>query len=163
MEALINEVVLDVIDQPPPDRTAGIPAASTAAFRSLWRREPNIQGGVLGKYQAALDAVNKARDTEARKPFKDAKLVVHLRNHFMPFKPEWQDVDAEHHFERTLKRAKMVENQQPVRAPWFPNKALGAGLADWSCDITTRFANSWWKRIGVRGRFDTSFNQLLPP
>jgi hypothetical protein len=91
------------------------------------------------------------------------QLLIELRHHFMHYKPEWRDVDAEHHFEHALKRAKVVENQQPIGAPWFANKALGAGLADWSCDITTKFANSWWKRMGLKGRFDASFNQLPPP
>jgi hypothetical protein len=156
-------VVLDAIDQRPSTRIAGIPASSTPAFRTLWRRDRNIKGGVLGKYQAALDAASKTRYTETRNPFKNAQLVVHLRNHFMHYKPEWRDADDENHFERALKKANVVENQQPIAGHWFPNKALGAGLADWSCDVATRFANSWWNRIGLRGKFDASFNQLPPP
>jgi hypothetical protein len=91
------------------------------------------------------------------------QLIVELRNHFVYHQPEWRDVDAEHHFERALKKAGVVENQQPISGPWFSKKALGAGLADWSCDVTTRFATSWWKRIGLKGKFDASFNQLPPP
>ena len=52
--------------------------------------------------------------------------------------------------------------QQQIGAPWFPNKALGAGLAQWVCDSSARFANSWWNRIGLHRSYDASFNQLGP-
>jgi hypothetical protein len=29
--------------------------------------------------------------------------------------------------------------------------------------VTPRFAKRWWKRMGLRGEFDASFNQLPPP
>ena len=78
--------------------------------------------------------MGKRRYNETRLPFKSAQLVFDLRNHFVHFKPETQDIDAEHDFEKALKRAKVVENQQQIGAPWFPNEALGAGLAQWVCD-----------------------------
>ena len=60
LEALVNEVILDVVDPPaggPSARVAGIPvdAKTTAAFQKLWKNERRIKGGPLGKYQAALD------------------------------------------------------------------------------------------------------------
>jgi hypothetical protein len=90
------------------------------------------------------------------------QLVIELRNHFVHYKPEWQDVDAEHHFERLLKNANVIENQ-PIRVPWFPNKALGAGVAERACDISARFAKSWWRRMSLAGNYDASFNQLSTP
>jgi hypothetical protein len=78
LEALVNEVILDVFDPPaggPSARVAGIPvdAKTTAAFQKLWKpavadlgrqrnvlgplgkNERRIKGGPLDKYQAALD------------------------------------------------------------------------------------------------------------
>jgi len=162
LEALVNEVILGMLDaNGPTPRTAGIPHSIIPAFRQLWKQERRL--GIRGKYQEALSAVGKPQYDERRDPAKSARLVVELRNHFVHHQPEWRDVNAQHHFERALKRAGVAPNQQPLGPPWFTNKALGAGLAGWSCDVSTRFANSWWKRIGLRGRFDASFNQLPPP
>jgi hypothetical protein len=167
LEALVNEVILDVVDPPaggPSARVAGIPvdAKTTAAFQKLWKNERRIKGGPLGKHQAALDAVSKPRYDETRNPFKSAQLLFDLRNHFVHFKPETLDIAAEHDFEKALKKAKVVENQQQIGVPWFPNKALGAGLAQWACESSSSFAKSWWKRIGLRRSYDASFNQLDP-
>jgi hypothetical protein len=162
LEALVNDVVLDLVDpKGPTARTDGLPHSAIPAFHQLWKRERRL--GILGKYQRALSAVGKPQYDAKRNPAKGVQLLVDLRNHFMHHQPEWQDVDAEHHFEHALKRAKVVENQQPIGAPWFANKALGAGLADWSCDIATRFANSWWTRIGLKGKFDAPFAGLPLP
>jgi hypothetical protein len=162
LEALVNEVILDLVDQKgPTSRTAGLLHSAIPTFRQLWRRERRL--GILGKYQQALSAVGKPQYDERRDPAKSVLLVVELRNHFVHHQPEWQDVNAEHHFEVALRRAGVAPNQQPLGAPWFTNKALGAGLADWSCDVTTRLANSWWRRMGLRGRFDAPFDHLPPP
>jgi hypothetical protein len=153
-----------------PGRVEGIPTDTntTAAFQAIiWdsrrRRERRI--GTLVKYQEALDAVPRAnakRYTEDRDPYKSAKLLVDVRNHFIHFKPESQDVAVEHDLEMRLKKAKVVQNQQEIGSPWFLNKALGAGLAQWACESSSTFANSWWNRIGLRRSYDAAFNQLGP-
>jgi hypothetical protein len=162
LEALVNEVILGMLDASgPTPRTACIPPSTIPGFRQLWRRERRL--GIRGKYQEALFAVGKPQYDERRDPAKSMLLVVELRNHFVHHQPEWREVNAEHDFERALKRAGVAPNQQPLGPPWFTNKALGAGLAEWSCDVITRFAKSWWKRMGLRGGFDRSLNQLPPP
>jgi hypothetical protein len=125
LEALVNEVILDMIDTSgPTSRTAGISHSTIPAFHQLWRGERRL--GIRGKYQEALSAVGRHRYDERRDPAKSMQLIVDLRNHFVHHKPEWHDVDAEHHFEGALKKAGVVENQQPISGPWFSNKALGA-------------------------------------
>jgi hypothetical protein len=166
LEALVNEVIRDVNDAPAggtSGRVAGIRvnATRTAAFQELRRRERSIRPPTE-KYQRALDAVGKPRYSENRDPLKSAKLLFNLRNHFVHFKPETRDIADPHEFEIALK-PKIVENQQQIGVPWFPNKALGAGLAQWACDSSARFASSWWKRMGLRGSYDASFSQLPPP
>ena len=163
LEALVNEVIVDVVDRPAGGssaRVAGIPvdANTTAAFEQLLKNERKIKGGALGKYQAALVAVSKSKYDQTRDPFKSARLLFDLRNHFIHFKPETQDIAAEHDLEKRLKKAKVVENQQQIGVPWFMNKALGAGLAQWACESSSRFANSWWNRIGLRRSYDAAFD-----
>jgi hypothetical protein len=146
-----------------PIETNTIAAFQAIIWNSTQRRERRI--GTLVKYQEALDAVPRAkakRYTEDRDPYKSAKLLVDVRNHFIHFKPESQDIAVEHDLEMKLKKAKVVENQQEIGSPWFLNKALGAGLARWACESGSVFAKSWWGRIGLRGSYDAAFNQLGP-
>ncbi|MFZ3317749.1 hypothetical protein, partial [Mycobacterium sp.] len=60
-EALVNEVILDVIEPPqgkPSARVEGIPiSTATIPFKQLWRNERKLKP--LGKYQATLKAVNE--------------------------------------------------------------------------------------------------------
>jgi hypothetical protein len=126
VEALVNEVILDVIDPGgPSSRTAGIPPSTVSAFRQLWRREHRL--GIRGKYQEALQAVGKRPYDERRDPAKSLQLVIELRNHFVHYKPEWQDIDAEHYFERALKKAKVVENPATDWRPVVPEQSARRG------------------------------------
>ena len=137
LEALVNEVILELVDPPPGGASArveGIPtdANTIAAFRDIWRRERRL--GPLGKYQAALDAVPRAtarRYTETREPYKSAELLILFRNHLVHFQPKTRDIHTDHEFQERFRNAKIVENQQDIGLPWFPNKAIGAGLAQW--------------------------------
>jgi len=161
-DALVNEVILDVIEPPggvPSARVAGLPIDTTTitAFKKV-KKEPST----LGKYQQALAAAGKLPYTETRDPYKSALLLIRFRNHLVHFKPKTRDIHTDHEFEELFMKAKIVENQQDIGLPWFPNKALGAGLAQWACDSSWRFARSWWNRIGLRRSFDTAFDKLAP-
>jgi hypothetical protein len=161
LDALVNEVIRNVIDpEVPSAHVARIPTdtATIAAFKSVINNEPST----LGKYQKALTAAGKLPYTETRPPYKRAQLLLRFRNHLVHFKPKTRDIHVEHDFEAKFKNAKIVENQQDIGKPWFPNRALGAGLADWACETSFEFGKSWWKRIGLRRDFDASFNQLAP-
>ena len=133
LEALVNEVILDVVNAPaggPSARVAGIPvdATTTAAFQKLWKKERRIKGGPLGKYQSALDAVSKRRYDEIRDPFKSAQLVFDLRHHFLHFKPETQDIHAEHDFEKALKSQPTTDRRAVVPEQGARRWASAVGL-----------------------------------
>jgi hypothetical protein len=160
LDALVNEVILDVIDpEVPAAHVANIPTdtATIAAFRRALN-EPST----LEKYQKALTAAGKLPYTETRNPFKRAQLLLRFRNHLVHFKPKTRDIHVEHDFAARFKNAKIAENQQDIGLPWFPNRALGVGLADWACETSFQFGKSWWKRIGLRRDFDATFDQLAP-
>lgn len=153
LDALVNEVILDVIDpEVPSAHVASIPTdtATITAFRRVINNEPST----LDKYQKALTAAGKVPYTETRDPYKKAQLLLRFRNHLVHFKPKTRDIHVEHNFAAKFKNAKIVENQQDIGLPWFPNRALGVGLADWACETSYRFGKSWWKRIGLRRDFD---------
>jgi hypothetical protein len=171
LESLVNEIILDLIKPPPggpPARVQGISANAntTAAIKAIWnRRRP--QPSLLDKYKETLAAVGlnriKARPyTETRDPYRSAELLIQFRNHLVHFKPKTRDIHTDHEFEERFKKAKIVENQQNIGLPWFPNKALGAGLAQWACDSSDRFARSWWGRMGLHRPYDAAVNHGIP-
>lgn len=172
LDALVNEVIHGLIDPDGPStRVAGLPTDQPTidVFKGIvWdRRGRERRLGTLPKYRETLAAVAVNRATvrpfaKNRPPYKRADLLIRFRNYLVHFTPETQDIHTDHEFEVEFKNAGIVENQQDIGKPWFPNKALGAGLAQWACDSSSEFAESWWRRIGLRRSFDAAFNQLGP-
>ena len=167
MESMINEVILNAIDprtRANDPRLAHLSGTSVAALQQLWNKErPPKFLGLRKKYQDALLVTGKKPFTETRDPFKSADLVIQLRNSLVHYKPEWEDIDAEHKYERLLK-GKFPENTQPIAGPsWYPDKALAAGCADWVCDASVYFVKQWWQRMRLRGRYDLHYDDLETP
>lgn len=164
LETIVNEVFQDVADINTPDpRIDGIPSDGATKLRAFWKGSDTIeQSSALQKYQIALACVGRPLLADDQ-PYQDARMVIRLRNALIHFKPQWQAEDVEHELERKLK-GKFVENQQPVDARfWYPNKALGAGCAEWACVACTKLVAEWWNRMGLVRQYDANLHQWPTP
>ena len=101
-------------------------------------------------------------DTGAE-PYQSADVLIDLRNALVHFTPQWwhDDGTGEAKFVAAL-RGKLAgrENRQPIGEPWYPNKVLGAGCADWACGSAIAFARDWHGRMGLTHDFDQRY--LMP-
>jgi hypothetical protein len=172
LEAFINAVWQDAADSDPGEHTPltdGIPDDAMATMRELWtgKEQAERMMSVLSKYQVALVCAGHDRINQNAEPFQSADVLVDLRNELVHFKPRshWTDEDEDDaRFVRRLKSkiTRQRENRQPIGAPWFPNKALGAGCADWACESSIAFAKTWHQSMGLTHDFDATYLTSLP-
>jgi hypothetical protein len=166
LEALVNEVWQDAADTPADEanqRLAGLSAAAVARLRELWESERVEHSlSILDKYRVALVCADKPPLDTGRDPYASVGIAIRLRNALVHFKPQLQWHDEEHELEKRLK-GKFNENPLPLGHPWYPNKALGAGLAEWAWRSCRDFANEWWRQIGLERDYLTDFESWPEP
>lgn len=166
LEALVNQVWQDAADTPPDEtntRLAGLSDDAVGRLRELWQGE-NFERSVqpLDKYRVALVCADKPPLDKGRDLYRDVQSAIRLRNALVHFKPQLQWHDEEHQLEKQLKN-KFVENQLPLGDPWYPNKALGAGCAEWAWTKCRDFTDEWWKQMGLECDYLDDFNHWPDP
>lgn len=168
LEAHVNEVFADAADDNAVvrQRVRGIPEEAMNLLAQLWNG-PEVAAGdrlaILAKYQLALVACGKSRMAANRNPFQKAQKLVDLRNALVHFKPEWQEHDVAHKLEKKLKPAGFAENRLPVGYPWYPNKCLAAGCAEWACETSCDFVNDWRSKMGLVRNYEDDFADWASP
>jgi hypothetical protein len=170
LEAFINAVWQDAADSEPGKHTHytdGISDDAMATMRELWTGKEDAERivSLLGKYQVALVCAGHQRMDPGDEPFQSGDVLVKLRNVLVHFKPQWHWTDDDLKFVRRLKDkiTRELENRQPIGQPWFPNKALGAGCADWACESSIAFARTWHESMGLTHDFDATYLTSVPP
>ena len=170
LEAFVNAIWQDASEAEPGEHshyTKGIPDAAMATMRELWtgREQAERAMSLLGKFQLALVCAGHPRMDTGAEPYQSVDTLVLLRNALVHFKPEWWLDDADDTRLVSRLRHKITparENQQPVGEPWFPNKALGAGAANWACDGVIEFSRSWHQRLGLVHDFEGTYLINMP-
>jgi hypothetical protein len=161
IEAIVNEVFANVADwQPGRSGREGLADETVDTMRRLWNGPETVTGGppvrsesiekkfVLKKYQIALTAAGKAKMKTDRKPYKDANLLVILRNLLMHYKPPHWQGDKPDLIENELKN-KVPGNQLAPGGLWYPDECLGAGCAQWACTTCVEIVDTWWQTMGI--------------
>lgn len=166
LEALVNEVWCDVIDTKPGERNTrleGLPESGRELMRELWAKDGLERSlTVLQKYQLALGFSGHPRFDNGTDPYQNVNRLVRLRNALVHFMPETHDIDIEHKLEKQLKGV-FPDNPQLVGGPWYPNQALGAGCANWACEVSSKLADEWWRRMGLPGTYQTGMDGFPSP
>lgn len=152
LEAAINELYQDVADAHE-GYVASLDVDCKRIMSEFWDRTEGRNRSyvsLLDKYQNALTFLRKQQFKSGQKPYQDAALVVKLRNELVHYKPRSLGGDTEHTLARQL-RGKFDDNVLMTVSgnPWFPDKCLGHGCADWSVRSVFDFANDFFARIGV--------------
>jgi hypothetical protein len=152
MEAAINEIIKDVVDQHEP-YISPIPAGARTLIQAFWElteQKNRSSLSILDKYQIVLAFCGKGRFQTSTLPYQDADLVIKLRNELMHYKPETFGGEAEHKFLKLLS-SKFPRNPllKGSRNPYFPDHCLGSPCAAWVVVSTTAFADEFFKTLAI--------------
>ncbi|MBA0049081.1 hypothetical protein [Mycobacteroides sp. LB1] len=161
LEGFVNELFSDAADKPGGSpRTRGLTDRALEQMRELWKggAVPSDRISIIRKYQLALLCAGKSTFDLGRGPLQDVAALIELRNTLMHFNSESANtVDLQKSFVRVMDRA--GENQQPVGPPRFPNKVLGAGIAQWACDSASHLVDEWQERLGLEHDYRSELEQ----
>lgn len=164
IEAIVNEVFANVADwQPGHSGREGLADETVDTMRRRWNG-PTFSRycWVLKKYQIALTAAGKAKLDTGRQPYKDADVLVILRNLLMHYKPpQWQG-DKPVLIENELKN-KFPGNQLAPGGLWYLDECLGAGCAQWACTTCVEIVDTWWQTMGIGRPSNTALTDWPDP
>jgi hypothetical protein len=150
LEAMVNELFQDAYDGH--GGTIGSLSNNTLCLmKEYWRSmDQGERGRSLDKYQALLTFAGQPVMAEGAPPYQDAKLAVQLRNAIAHFRPQDLSADDPALMERRL-RGKFVDNRlmEWSTNPWWADKCLGWGCADWTLRAVAALTDHVVEAIGV--------------
>lgn len=167
LEATINELFADIADDTMVKIDSNLWQLEHKAISRLanfWKiaSQGKRHYSIIEKYQIALILTDKPKFDTDKNPYQDVSYLVKLRNALMHYKPEWiphlsetnrNEVD-QHKFEKMLK-VKFKENPMAgVGNPFFPDKCLGHGCAEWAVISSINFVDEFFSRLGLTPRFN---------
>jgi hypothetical protein len=149
LEALVNETFQDAADGNV-SRIAPLDYRCIELMGEFWNSPKGRRAGVLRKFQKALLLADRKQLNPDAAPYQDAKLLIDIRNRLVHFRPVWMTAGEETEEEAQVKD-KFAQNalMAGMGNPWFPDKCLGAGCAQWSWKTSLALADEWTKRLGI--------------
>jgi hypothetical protein len=155
-----------LIDAPIGARLASLDERCLAQMAEFWNATAAGSRYIeaLVKFQMALLFAGKPRLHPGTNPYQDAKLLVGIRNRLVHFRPAWHRRGEETTDERQL-RGKFPPNglMAGMGNPWFPDKCLGAGCAEWAWKSGRALADEWTERLGLPRPNQSDIGSWPPP
>jgi hypothetical protein len=163
LEAMINELFQDVADQARGGMqadynriiTAPFGPATRSAMVAYWEQtQEGRHGTALEKYGKLLKCARMAPLPD--RPRQDAKLLLDIRNGLLHFRPRdnFREGDGPR-LEQELTRRKVPPNPlvgPRIRAYW-PEHALGSGIARWGVEAALELANQTCSSVGIEAGY----------
>lgn len=159
LEGMVNEVLKDAHDDHL-SYVGPIPAEHRLLLRRYWKDNGDSEN-LFDKYNAALRLCGKEQFARGAQPLQDAILVNLIRNVLVHFKPDTAFADDPTKLERQL-RGKFEPAKHMINSanPFFPDKALGAGCAEWSVQSCRGLADEFCLRMGVVPNYQRVVDKL---
>lgn len=173
LESTINELYADAADEAyffSDERHEAL----LRIIRERWTNEKNFdRAPVLTKYQRILTIGEKPLFEDGDRAFDNIHDLIGIRNHLMHYKREWvvigdgrkQDSGEETtgaRFEKNLRKKFAINPLAAGNLPFFPDKCLGHGCAEWAVINSLIFCDEFFRRLelpapydGVRGEMAT--------
>lgn len=159
LEAMINEAFADASESEG-GCVQGLPIESRSKLAAMWAVPKTSKFAILDKFDVAHLLITGQGLDHSHHRWRNASWVVRLRNEFVHFEPSWQQ-----HGERSQKEQGKIERglkgvfaenaMAGTGNPFFPDKLLGYGCAEWSVRSVLGFADNFWASIGCQPPYQT--------
>jgi len=164
LEATVNELIHDISD----DETRSLKyrgnsspfiqnLANVSELSSMIR---NVRE-TLEKYNKMLELAQFSPFVRGSRPYQQASDVIKLRNELVHYKLVPQLAGANKvpiqsaHFIEKMMRKKFPENPLTGKGnPYFPDKCLGHGCAEWTVKSTMQFTDAFYSKIKMTPHYD---------
>jgi hypothetical protein len=165
MEAAVNELYQDAFDEhssylsPLSQETRNL----LADFWNMTEKENKSTISLLDKYQLALRFCGREPLSKGDSPYQEVESIVKIRNALTHYKPQSLGGDNVHRLEGRL-RGKFQENKLMSGSgnPYFPDKVLGRGCADWAVASARTFTDKFFSEIEVVPNYQrVNFNENI--
>jgi len=171
LECTINELYADAAD----DACSFGDEKKEALLRIIrekWNNRKNFdRAPLITRYQKILGIAKKPSFDETSPVFSDVRHLVEIRNHLMHYKREWVSVRDEEeawNSEETFagKFEKLLKNKFPENPfarknqPFFPDKLMGHGCAEWAVLTSLAFTDEFFNKLEVPAPYDGLKNEL---
>ncbi|MFA4824902.1 MAG: hypothetical protein WC593_07055 [Methanoregula sp.] len=173
LESTINELYADVADE----AYFFSDEKHEALLRLIcekWKNEKNFdRAPLLNKYQKILLIAGKPPFDEDDPAFANLRSLIEIRNHLMHYKREWVVIGESGSretleettggkFEKNLRKKFATNPFAQKKQPFFPDKCLGHGCAEWAVVNSLIFTDEFFRRLdlpapyeGIRGEMRT--------
>lgn len=149
LESLINELLQDAADDHP-GYLGSLDQGIRKGLGAFWEETDDGNVKCLVKYQATLALSHKELFDRGAAPYQEAALLTKLRNLLVHFRPETVGTANVQKLQTQI-QSKFQPNLllQGAGNPFFPDKCLGAGCANWAVRTVRQFADSFCERMGL--------------
>jgi hypothetical protein len=160
LESAVNELHADAAD----DAYFFADDEHEALLRTIgekWHNEKNFdRAPLISKYQKILAIAEKPRFEEGDQAYANVRTLIEIRNHLLHYKREWvvirdrktamdgEETTAEK-FEKILRKKFATNPLAQKNLPFFPDKCLGHGCAEWAIVNSIIFADEFFRRLGL--------------
>ena len=157
LEAQINEVFTDASE----DKRDFIHPLGDRIFlfAEMWRLDVPRTASfpILKKYEIALALAQKDSFDRGDVIYQDTKLLIKLRNALIHYEPLSSTGSAKaSRDEEERFRGKFVLNPLTgSKTPFFPERCMGHGCAQWAVTTSVRFVDHFCERLGIKPFFDS--------
>lgn len=145
-----------------------------AVFRTIadgWKNDKNFdRAPLITRYQKILAIAGTAPFDEEDAAFANVRQLVGIRNHLMHYKREWVELGREKHpgtaestserFERDLTRKFAINPFAAKNQPFFPDKCLGHGCAEWAIVNSVIFTDAFFRKLGLPAPYEGIRDEL---
>lgn len=172
LETTINELHADSTDE----EYSAFDEKHEALLRTIgreWHNPRNFdRAPMLTKYQTILAIAGQHGFEDGDVAFANVRTLTEIRNYLLHYTREWvvihsrQDPGREpestsEHFERILYRKFAANPLAGKNVPFFPDRCLGHGCAEWAIMNCIIFTDEFFRRLGLPAPYEGIRDELL--
>jgi len=162
LEAAVNELFQDAYDEHLA-YIAPLDPDVRSSLAEFWRiiAEHNIHArsrfGTTEKYEIALALTHREGIDHESELHRNVRLAIRLQNALVHYKPSTlMQIDTSGFEDELHGKFRLNRLMSDTEHPFFPDKALGAGCAQWTVSVCRAYADACFGAIGMKPNYQTA-------